>query len=700
MNVFELFAKLGLDSSEYDEGLDTAESKGSKFGEGLKKAAGVTAGAIAATTAATVAGAKAFISGAADVAAYGDNIDKMSQKMNMSATAYQEWDFVMQHAGTSIQSMQASIKTLSNAAETGSEAFEQLGLSQEEIASMSGEELFGATITALQGVEDETQRTYLAGQLLGRGATELGALLNMSADEISDMKQQAHELGGVMIDDAVKAAAGFQDSLQNVQLSLTGLKNNMLSGFLPAFSTTMDGLSKIFSGTDIEGGLKNIEEGVKSIADGLVAKAPEVFAIGGKILTALLTSITSNLPILLNAAVPIIMELITGIIQALPNIVTAAVSLVTAVVQGINDNLPQILEAAKELVLSLASSLAENAPILIPTIVELINTIVTTLTEPDSLTAFIQGALQLIMALADGIVAALPQLVAVIPEVIVNLVKAIIQNFPAILETVLYLIAALTVAVLESLFALMGSSLDEVMKGLGDIFSGIAEWGKSIIKWGLDVRNKFLEGVNNFFTNIKNFFVNGFNNMKTLASNGLNAIGNFFTNGFTNIKNKVSAGLEAVKNKFTSIFENVKNTVRNALNFLKNLFHFDWSLPKIKLPHFSVSGGQAPWGFAGQGSLPSVSVEWYKKAMDKAYMLDSATIFGAAGGKLLGGGESGSEMIIGTNKLMNMIKEASLGSRDIIINVYGAEGQDVRELAKAVSVELKKLMSDKENVYA
>ena len=77
MNVFELFAKLGLDSSEYDEGLDNAESRGSKFGEGLKKAAGVTAGAIAATTAATIAGAKAFVDGAADVAAYGDNIDKI-----------------------------------------------------------------------------------------------------------------------------------------------------------------------------------------------------------------------------------------------------------------------------------------------------------------------------------------------------------------------------------------------------------------------------------------------------------------------------------------------------------------------------------------------------------------------------------------------------------------------------------------------
>jgi hypothetical protein len=57
------------------------------------------------------------------VASYGDNIDKMSQKMGMSASAYQEWDAVMQHSGTSMETMKSSMKTLANAAETGNDAF-------------------------------------------------------------------------------------------------------------------------------------------------------------------------------------------------------------------------------------------------------------------------------------------------------------------------------------------------------------------------------------------------------------------------------------------------------------------------------------------------------------------------------------------------------------------------------------------------
>ena len=78
--------------------------------------------------------------------------------MNMSAEAYQEWSAVMEHSGTSIDTMQASMKTLANAVETGNEAFEKLGLTQEELSSMDNEQIFSATITALQNVDDEKER--------------------------------------------------------------------------------------------------------------------------------------------------------------------------------------------------------------------------------------------------------------------------------------------------------------------------------------------------------------------------------------------------------------------------------------------------------------------------------------------------------------------------------------------------------------
>ena len=138
--------------------------------------------------------------------------------------------------------------------------------------------------------------------------------------------------------------------------------------------------------------------------------------------------------------------------------------------------------------------------------------------------------------------------------------------------------------------------------------------------------------------------------------------------------------------------------VRNAIEFIKGLFKFEWSLPKIKLPHFSISGKLDL--LASPPQIPKVSIDWYKKAMNEPYILKDAAIFGAAGGKLLGGGESGPEVVVGEKKLMEMIKKANGANRQITINVYGTEGQNIRELAREVGKELQNILEDKEKVYA
>ncbi len=480
MNVFEIFAKIGLDQTDYEKGLADAESKGSKFGAGLKAGAGVAAGAIAATAAATIAGGKAFVAGVSNLAAYGNEIDKNSQKLNMSRESYQEWSFIMEHAGTSIEGMKMSMKTLANAAETGKDSFERLGISQEQIASMSQEELFGATISALQNVESETERTYLAGQLLGRGATELGPLLNMSAEELENMRQQAHDLGGVLSDETIKDAAQFEDSLQNMQVSFDGMKNSMLANFLPAFSQTMDGLASIFSGSDVEGGLAQVGEGVKNLADQLVSKAPEFLAIGGKILNALLTSITTNLPVLLNAAVPVIMELTNGLISAAPAIIQAAVSLIGTIGQALGDpgNLENLLSSAVEIVLTISNAVSENAETVIPAIVEIIMQMMTALTDESVLMPLLQAGLSVITAVVNGILKAIPVLVKNLPAIIDNIVSFLVNSTPLIIQAAIQLIGGIISAIPEICIEL-GKSLPQIidtivkslLQGTGQIVS-------------------------------------------------------------------------------------------------------------------------------------------------------------------------------------------------------------------------------------
>lgn len=378
MDLFDLVAKITIDTGEYESGLNSASGKTSSFGSklktGLVTAAKVGAAAIAAVGSAASAAAGLFIKSASSVAQYGDNIDKMSQKMGMSAEAYQEWDAVMQHCGTSIESMQASMKTLASAAETGSEAFTKLGISQQEIASMSQEELFSATITALQNVSDETERTYLAGKLLGRGATELGALLNTSAEDTQAMKDRLHELGGVMSDEAVAAAAKYQDSLQDMQTAINGLKNNIISEFLPSMSQVMDGLGMIFAGE--EGGSEVLRQGIDGFISTMSEAIPQVIEIGGQLISSLGGAIVENLPAIMEGGAQLIGELAAGIISAIPVVLQQIPAIIQAIASGLVAAGPSIASAGLSLLQFLANGILSAIGLAVNAIVSVGNAIV------------------------------------------------------------------------------------------------------------------------------------------------------------------------------------------------------------------------------------------------------------------------------------------------------------------------------------
>lgn len=127
--------------------------------------------------------------------------------------------------------------------------------------------------------------------------------------------------------------------------------------------------------------------------------------------------------------------------------------------------------------------------------------------------------------------------------------------------------------------------------------------------------------------------------------------------------------LEDIRNGFTNTFNAVRSFMSGIVNWLRGLFKFEWSLPKIKLPHFSISGSFS----LNPPSIPSFSVDWYRKAMDGGMILNSPTIFGMSGGKFLGGGEAGPEAVVGVDSLRSMIQAAVAGAGgggDIIIPVY------------------------------
>lgn len=163
-----------------------------------------------------------------------------------------------------------------------------------------------------------------------------------------------------------------------------------------------------------------------------------------------------------------------------------------------------------------------------------------------------------------------------------------------------------------------------------------------------------------------------FNTLKTNVTSVWNGIKTTATKVWNGIKNAILKPIQTARNK-----------VKSIVSGLKGLFplHIGKIFSGLKLPHFKIKGGKAPFGIGGKGSKPSISVSWYKKAMQEPYMFSNATLFGA--------GESGDEMLYGRSALMKDIAQAVGGaSGTITVNVYGSDGMSVNELASAVERKL------------
>lgn len=165
----------------------------------------------------------------------------------------------------------------------------------------------------------------------------------------------------------------------------------------------------------------------------------------------------------------------------------------------------------------------------------------------------------------------------------------------------------------------------------------------------------------------RNFWIGLWNKIKSAASSAWTAIKGFFVGAWNTIKSVWSG----VKGFFSGIFSSIKNTFakvkdaitkpfRTAIDKVKGLFNkLKLKFPSIKLPHFSVSPKGWKIGDLLKGSIPKLSIDWYAKAMENGMILDEPTIFGMnSAGQLMGAGEVGSETVVGTGSLLNMINGA------------------------------------------
>lgn len=169
------------------------------------------------------------------------------------------------------------------------------------------------------------------------------------------------------------------------------------------------------------------------------------------------------------------------------------------------------------------------------------------------------------------------------------------------------------------------------------------------------------------FTGIKDTVDANMSVANKLTGGKLEEIRSAFSSRLGNARNTVLSVMENVRSAFESKMEGAKAAVSGAIENIKGFFNFNWSLPKIKLPHFNISGKFS----LDPPQIPKIGVEWYKKAMDGGMIMNQPTVFGynPKTSQLMAGGEAGSETVVGTQSLMDMIKSAVVSENSELISV-------------------------------
>lgn len=264
----------------------------------------------------------------------------------------------------------------------------------------------------------------------------------------------------------------------------------------------------------------------------------------------------------------------------------------------------------------------------------------------------------------SNFVAAIGEKIEAVKGFFGNLKDAASEKFSAMKEVVSDKFSQIK----ETMGTTMQAAKDTVSEKLQNMKNAYSEHGGGI----KGIAAAAMEGVKGYYTAgytfidnltggklsaVANKFKSKMSEAKQAVSNRISEIKNSFSNGLGNAYSTVTNILGNIKNKFSNIMDSAKNIVSNAINRIKSFFNFSWSLPHLKLPHISISGSFS----LTPPSVPHFGISWYKKAMDDGMIMNQPTIFGynAKSNQFLAGGEAGSETVVGTQSLMDMIRGAT-----------------------------------------
>lgn len=613
MNLFELFVKIGADTTEANKGIDEVGQKTSGLGEKLKSGL-ATAGKVA--VAGVAAGATAIGAlGTKAVAAYADYEqlvggvetlfkDSQDQVMDYANNAYKTAGLSANEYMETVTSFSASL--LQSLDGDTSAAADKANLAITDMSDNANK--MGTDMTSIQNAYQgfaKANYTMLDNLKLGYGGTQA---------EMERLLADAEKISGIKYD--ISSYADIVDAIHVVQteMGITGTTAeeaaSTIQGSFGMMKSAWQNLVTGMADPDQDLGVLvgNFTDSVVIAGNNLIPRIQELLPRIVEATTSLIGTVSEQLPAILGTVLPSLVEgatnLVTGLMAALPSVLSVladvAPTVINTLVPALIELLPQITQTGIDVIVSLAQGIADALPQLIPAATDAIIEIVEVLTSPENLGNLIDAALAIILALVDGLVDATPKLIAAVPDVIANLVTAIIANMPKILEAGVEITMAIADGLIKALPELIAAipnlilgivqgiidNLPEIImagpkiivalatgliEAIPDIVMVIPQLIRSIVDtflsfdWG-SIGKNIVEGIKNGFVNMWNSFKQTVENVFTGLVDGVKS--------FLGIASpsKVFAGIggymaEGLGQGFDKEFSNVKRGIQSQLDF-------------------------------------------------------------------------------------------------------------------------------------
>ena len=643
MELFKIFGKIAIDNEEANETIEDTSKKAGNFAESLKKGAATAAKFGTAVVTGTAAAGAALMGVVSSSASTADEIDKMSAKIGMSKQAYQEWSYVLGQNGMDVNSLQMGMKTLvaqmdgaASGTEKSVEMFEALGVSiYDSTGKMKNQEdMFKEVTMALAAMENGTEKAALANGLLGRSGSEMMPMLNNGAEGIVELTDRAHELGLIMGDDAVTAGVVLGDTLDDVKKSAGMVGTKIGVALFPILQKVLDMVLKFMP--QVQSIFDNFAPLLIGLMDSLM---PMLFDLVESVFPLLVNLCEALLPSFIQiteAILPVVVRLLEILLPPLIQIVEAVLPVITTLLVALMDILSPILELLSPL---LSAIMAILSPLL-----ELLNVI-------------LQPLIDLFTFLADTIGSVLGPVF----EGIGAVVGKVGEGFSWLKDKVSGAMSDMKAKVEEN-----GGGIKGYFKTMTD--SAKQAWGMAFDKMDEITGGKMSEIKAKIEENgggIKGVFKTLTDKTKEAWSTAFNKMDDITGGKLTDIKNKMSEKLSAAKDNVVGIFEKIKSGITEKIEMAKNvisgivekikgIFDFDFKLPKIKMPHFSVQPSGWKIGDLLEGKIPKLGIEWYAKGG----VMEKPTVFGRNGNNAMIGGEAGAEAIAPISTLQTYIREA------------------------------------------